>query len=398
MIPFRLFIFGLTVNSIWIGLTIYLYRRLTAPYDLSKRQRIACFCAGIFVALIVPCAFLTRLMRHVPGQEHLAFLGFATMGCVAVLVTFIVARDLVLLAVTGLRRAFKAPAVDPSKRRFFLQASNAGIAAAAAGVAGAGLQGGQQAPSVERIDLPIKNLHNDLIGLKIVQISDLHLGATSGVEEMKRVADRVQALEPDLIAVTGDLVDGPVEELAEGLAPLLKMSAPLGVHFCTGNHEYYAGWKPWCEHLQAKGWKVLINEHKLLQHGEAKVMVAGIPDRKAPRFEPTHACDLAKTLAGCGSPDLRLLLAHQPRSIAELKPGSFDLMLSGHTHGGQFFPFTLLVHLFQPLVAGLYREKDMWVYVNRGTTHWGPPLRLGARQEITLLTMRREATDPSPQR
>ena len=111
MIPFRLFIFGLTVNSIWIGLTIYLYRRLTAPYDLSKRQRITCFCAGIFVALIVPCAFLTRLMRHVPGQEHLAFLGFATMGCVAVLVTFIVARDLVLLAVTSLRRAFKAPAV-----------------------------------------------------------------------------------------------------------------------------------------------------------------------------------------------------------------------------------------------------------------------------------------------
>ena len=237
--------------------------------------------------------------------------------------------------------------------------------------------------------VPIDNLHADLEGLTIAQISDIHIGATATAKETERIAQIVNSLKPDLIAVTGDLVDGLVPDLAPDLQPLFAMQAPLGVHFCTGNHEYYVGWKPWCDHLKANGWKVHLNDHQVLRRGGASLLVAGIPDRRAPRFEPSHACDIEKTCGSAPPSDFKLLLAHQPRSIKEIPKGRFDLMLSGHTHGGQFFPFTILVHLAQPLVAGLYRRKDMWVYVNRGTAHWGPPIRLGSRQEVTLLTLKR---------
>ena len=387
MIPFRLFLFGLTVNSIWFGVTFYLYRRLTSPYDLSVRGRLAARLLAIFVALIVPCAFLTRLVRSWSGQETVAFIGFATMGTIGTLAVLVIVRDLLAFLWTRLGRAVGTPPVDEDRRRFLMQASTAGIAATAGALATAGLRGAQQAPQVEHVKLPIKDLHADLIGLRIVQVSDLHVGATSKRDAMERVAKQVNALKPDLVAVTGDLVDGPVPVLAADVEPLFSMQAPMGVHFCTGNHEYYAGWKAWCDHLQNRGWQVLINRHEMRQKGSAKLLVAGIPDNRAERFEPSHKCDLEAACAGADPADLKLLLAHQPRSMKHVQPGSFDLVLSGHTHGGQFFPFTLLVHFFQPLVAGLYRQKDMWVYVNRGTTHWGPPMRLGSRQEITLIEL-----------
>ena len=120
----------------------------------------------------------------------------------------------------------------------------------------------------------------------------------------------------------------------------------MGVHFCTGNHEYYAGWKPWCDHLSANGWRVHLNAHEVHRRGAASLMVAGIPDRFAPRHEPSHRCDLETTCGSAPQTDLRVLLAHQPRSLNELPKGHFDLVLSGHTHGGQFFPFTLLIICF----------------------------------------------------
>ncbi len=387
MIPLRLFLFGLTVNSIWIGVTVYLYRRLTGPYRLSKRARVAARLMAAFVALIVPSAFLTRLARDWSGQETVAFIGFVTMGTIGTLGVLMILRDTAFFLWLRGRRLRDAPPVDEQRRQFLLQVSTAGITATTAALATAGLRGGQQAPSVEHVKLPVTNLHADLVGLRIVQVSDLHVGATSKGEVMKEVAAQVNALKPDLIAVTGDLVDGPVDVLAPHVEPLLAMKAPLGVHFCTGNHEYYAGWKAWCDWLEDGGWHVLINRHEARQKGGANLLIAGIPDNRAYRFEASHRCDVDAACAGAEPADFKLLLAHQPRSLKHVQPGRFDLMLAGHTHGGQFFPFTLLVHLFQPLVAGLYRQKDMWVYVNRGTTHWGPPLRLGARQEITLIEL-----------
>ena len=389
MIPLRLFIFGLTVNTIWIGVTIYLYKRLTGPYELNPIARYSARALALFVAVIVPSAFLTRLVRDWSGQQTVAYLGFATMGSIGALATLLILRDLTLW-LWGRWHAWSHDGpVDPARREFLIRASTTGVAATSAGIAAAGIRGALQAPMVERISVPIDDLPTDLDGLTIAQVSDIHVGATATAKETERIATLVNSLNPDLIAVTGDLVDGPVRILAPDLAPLFAMKAPMGVHFCTGNHEYYAGWKPWCDHLTANGWKVHLNGNQVIKRGAGSIMVAGVPDLRATRFEPSHQCDIEKTCAGAEKADVKVLLAHQPRSLKDIPKGRFDLVLSGHTHGGQFFPFTVLIHLFQPLVAGLYRRKDMWVYVNRGTAHWGPPLRLGARQEITLLKLER---------
>ena len=389
MSPLRFLGFGLFITVMWSLISAYIYRRLTGAHTLSPRARTAARALAVFVALIVPSSFFTRLLPDLPGRSVIAYLGFATMGCVAILGTFLIARDVLLWLSTRWRSLRSDEPANPARRAFLIRSSNAGIAAASAGVAAAGLHGGRAEPIIERVEVPIEGLHPDLEGLRIAQVSDIHVGATATAAETQRIAAIVNSTEPDLIAVTGDLVDGTVSALAADLAPLFEMKAPMGVHFCTGNHEYYAGWKPWCDHLSANGWRVHLNAHEVHRRGAASLMVAGIPDRFAPRHEPSHRCDLETTCGSAPQTDLRVLLAHQPRSLNELPKSHFDLVLSGHTHGGQFFPFTLLIYLFQPLVAGLYRRKDMWVYVNRGTAHWGPPLRLGARQEVTLLTLTR---------
>lgn len=389
MNPLRLLIFGLTVTSIWSGISFYLYKRLSEPYELNPlaRNSVRALFAG--VALIVPITFFSRLIRDWPGQQTLAYFGYATMGSVGALAALVLIRDLAFWLVTRWHTFNSDEPINPERRAFLMRSSTVGIAAATAGIAAAGIRGARQAPAIERVTIPIAELHPDLEGLTIAQISDIHIGATATAEETARIAQIVNSLEPDLIAMTGDLVDGLVHDLERDLQPLFAMHAPLGVHFCTGNHEYYVGWKPWCDHLKANGWQVHLNDHQVLRRGDASLLVAGIPDRRASRFEPSHACDIEKTCGSAPPSDFKLLLAHQPRSVKEIPKGRFDLMLSGHTHGGQFFPFTILVHLAQPLVAGLYRRKDMWVYVNRGTAHWGPPIRLGSRQEITLLTLKR---------
>ena len=237
------------------------------------------------------------------------------MGCVAILGTFLIARDVLLWLSTRWRSLRNDEPADPARRAFLIRSSNAGIAAASAGVAAAGLHGGRAEPIIERVEVPIEGLHPDLEGLRIAQVSDIHVGADGCGTQ--RIAAIVNSTEPDLIAVTGDLVDGTVEALAADLAPLFEMKAPMGVHFCTGNHEY-AGWKPWCDHLSANGWRVHLNAHEVHRRGAASLMVAGIPDRFAPRHEPSHRCDLETTCGSAPQTDLRVLLAHQPRSLNEL--------------------------------------------------------------------------------
>ena len=380
---------GLTMGVVWFSITFYLYRRLARPFVERPRTVWAARGIAALVWVIVPVTFLSRLARHLPGQAEFAVFGYVVMGTVGALATFVLLRDGLLLGDAGLRRIRRKEPLDPSRREFLLRSSSAGIAVGTAGIAGTGLIQAMNPPVVERVPVPIEGLHPDLEGMTIAQISDLHVGATSRADDMQKIAEQVNALKPDLIAVTGDLVDGSVPQLSKDLEPLFGLKAPMGVFFCTGNHEYYAGWKPWCDHLAAGGWEVLLDEHRVVKKGGATVTVAGVTDLRATRMEPNHPCDPAKACAGAPESQLKLLLAHQPRTIARVEPGSYDLMLSGHTHGGQFFPFTLIVHLAQPLVAGLYRQKDTWVYVNRGTTHWGPPIRLGSAQEITLLELRK---------
>jgi len=191
-----------------------------------------------------------------------------------------------------------------------------------------------------------------------------------------------------MVAVTGDLVDGTVQELAHHVAPLAQLNSRHGTFFVTGNHEYYSGAHAWVDELRRLGLRVLMNEHVLLQHGDAALALAGVADFSAHHFDPSHRSDPHAAIAGV--PDhagVRVLLAHQPRSAAVAAQAGFHLQLSGHTHGGQFLPWTWFVRLQQPFTAGLNRWQDLWVYTSRGTGYWGPPKRLGAPSEITHLRL-----------
>jgi predicted MPP superfamily phosphohydrolase len=205
---------------------------------------------------------------------------------------------------------------------------------------------------------------------------------------VRRVVERCNALAPDLVALTGDIVDGPVPRLARHVAPLAALQPREGAFLVLGNHDCYAGPGPWIAQFRALGLRVLLNDHAVLERGGARLIVGGVVDPALERFDPgaVPRPDLAAA-PGAGRA-FRLLLAHNPRLAPLGRDAGFDLQLSGHTHAGQFFPWTLAVRLVHaPHVAGLSRLGRMWVYVSAGTGTWGPPVRLGTRPELTLLRL-----------
>ena len=241
---------------------------------------------------------------------------------------------------------------------------------------------------VRRVDVPIAGLPAALHGFSIVQLSDLHVGSTIKRQYIVRIVDAVNDLGADMIAVTGDLVDGSVRDLSRHTEPLSRLTSRHGTFFVTGNHEYYSGAGAWVQELRRLGFAVLMNEHVVIRHGGASVVVAGVTDINAGYFYPSHRSDPAAAMLGAPSgAGVRVLLAHQPRSAFAAEPAGFDLQLSGHTHGGQFFPWNFVVKLFHPFTTGLHRLGRLWVYISRGTGYWGPPKRLGAPSEITYLRL-----------
>lgn len=243
-------------------------------------------------------------------------------------------------------------------------------------------------PRVARVTVPIAGLPAPLHGFTIAQITDLHVGPTIKRAYVAGVVDRLNALQPDVIAVTGDLVDGEVDVLRPHIAPLAGMSARHGIFAVTGNHEYYSGVGPWVTEFERLGMQVLMNEHAVLEHNGAPLVIAGVTDFTAGKFDAAHASDPTRALAGApAGVTPTILLAHQPRSAPAAAEAGFDLQLSGHTHGGQFWPWSLFVPLQQPFTAGLHKLGRLWIYTSRGTGYWGPPKRFGAPSEITLLRL-----------
>jgi predicted MPP superfamily phosphohydrolase len=242
--------------------------------------------------------------------------------------------------------------------------------------------------AVRDVDVPIANLPAGLHGFTIAQISDIHVGPTIKRGYLDAIVKRVNRLAPDLIAVTGDLVDGSVKHLSPHTAPLGRLSARHGTFFVTGNHEYYSNADEWIAEIRRLGLTVLMNEHVVLQHQGASLLVAGVTDYSAHHHDASHRSDPKAAIAGAPvQVAVKLLLAHQPRSAAAAADAGFDLQLSGHTHGGQFFPWNLFVPLQQPFTAGLNRLRNLWVYTSRGTGYWGPPKRLWAPSEITRIRL-----------
>ena len=243
-------------------------------------------------------------------------------------------------------------------------------------------------PRVVDVAVPLLDLPPALEGFTIAQISDVHIGPTIKRDFLRRIVEIVNSLDVDLVAVTGDLVDGSVEQLAVHVEPLSHVRARHGAYFVTGNHEYYSGAPAWIAELRRLGLHVLLNEHVVLSHGGAQLVIAGVTDYSAHQFDPAQRSDPEAALAGAPSGlRPRVLLAHQPRTAAAAADAGFDLQLSGHTHGGQFWPWNLFVRLQQPFTAGLHRLGKLWVYTSRGSGYWGPPKRLGVPSEIARVRL-----------
>ena len=252
----------------------------------------------------------------------------------------------------------------------------------------AGFVGARRQARIVNVDVPLQNLPPALHGFSIVQISDIHVGTTIRMRYVERVVKSVNALKPDLIAITGDIVDGSVRELAVHTAPLAGLRSLHGAFFVTGNHEYYSGASAWTAEFVRLGLRVLLNEHAVIEHQGASLVIAGVTDFSSHRFNPSQRSDPHIALAGAPTDaSVKILLAHQPRSAPAAASAGFDLQLSGHTHGGQFWPWNLFVRFQQPFTAGLHRLNHLWIYVSRGTGYWSIPNRFGAPSEITRLRL-----------
>ncbi len=368
---------------------IYVAMRLMASASGPTTRWVVLLAVVALYALIL-AGFLARRRAGEPRGDRLAWGGFLALGCFSWLFVLTLLRDLVLIALAIAAAA--APALEGVARHASAATALAVPVLTLIAVV-LGLYNARHIPRVLDVDIPLAGLPAPLCGLTIVQVSDLHVGPTIKRHYVQAVVDVVNRLSPDIVALTGDLVDGGVARLSADVAPLATIQATIGVYAVTGNHEYYSGAQEWIAEFRRLGFDVLMNEHRVVRRGGATLVVAGVTDISAGHFDPDQASSPADALRGA-PPDAqaRLLLAHQPRSASDAARAGFDLQLSGHTHGGQFWPWRYVVPLQQPYVAGLHRLGELWIYVSRGTGYWGPPLRLGARSEITRLHLRRAAS------
>ena len=340
----------------------------------------------VLSALLMPLGLVARRVARPPLADTLAWMGLLCMGLFSSLFVLTVLRDVVLLAfalahtlgATWTQQVLPTLRVDSAVAVLLL-----GFLATVLGFWNA-----RRTAQVVRVDVPITNLPAALHGFTVAQITDIHVGPTIKAQYLQAIVRRVNTLDADMVAITGDLVDGKVHELADHVAPLAQLRSRHGSFFVTGNHEYYSGAHAWITELRRLGVQVLMNEHVVLQQGGASLVLAGVADFHADRFDKNHRSDPHAALAGAPlDAGVRVLLAHQPRSAFEAAKAGFDVQLSGHTHGGQFWPWNLFVPMQQPFTAGLRRLQDLWVYTSRGTGYWGPPKRFGAPSEITLLRL-----------
>jgi predicted MPP superfamily phosphohydrolase len=387
---------------IWISIIILAYfyvgRRIVNAAQLQGRPKRAVLILFIMLFLLSMIPFFIRIFGHfeTQGIDIVSRVGFAGLGLFSFLVSFIFLRDIGYALVrlmsklsSHLRTSEKKDTeiTDFERRRFLIHSTNLGIMSLATGFTGYSMFEATLTMQTENVIISLPHLPESFDGFRIVQFSDTHVGPTLKRAFIEKVAHHIQELNPDLIAFTGDLVDGTVDWLKDDVEPLKDLVAPNGQYFITGNHEYYSGAPPWIAHADKLGFDVLLNEHRVIGRGANQIVLAGVTDYSAGQFIPSQASDPFKAIAGAPSDLVRILLAHQPRSIFQASEAGFDLQLSGHTHGGQFFPWNYVATLNQPYIKGLYRHNNMFIYVNRGIGFWGPPMRLKNPPEITLIRL-----------
>jgi predicted MPP superfamily phosphohydrolase len=336
---------------------------------------------GVFVlAALVPLCFLATRWLPRPLNAPLAWIVYSWLGFALYLFLLTALSD----AGRTVAAVFGALPADPARRLMLARTIGAGIGAASGLIGLGGAANVARGFDLKRVRVPIARLPRAASGYSIVQMTDVHVGPTIGRDFVERIVSETNALAPDMVVITGDLVDGTVAQLAHLVEPLRNLRARDGVFFVTGNHEYYSGADAWIQHLAGLGVRVLRNERVAI--GDA-FDLAGVDDASAHRMLPDHGQDVAKALRGRDPSRAVVLLAHQPKAIGDALRADVDLQLSGHVHGGQMVPFNWLVRLDQPFVSGLHLVERTWIYVSTGTGYWGPPMRVGPGAELTRIEL-----------
>ncbi len=387
---------------IWIGIMalmlslgfFYMGWRLISPFHLhSPYKQFAWTSLALMYLIPFSSFFLVRFAEKY--SDSLSWIGYISLGFLSFTFTALIFRDVAWLLGFGGQKLFtlissSAQIIDTSKREFLLQTTNLGVIGIAGTLTAYGVYEARRKPGIVNVTIPIAKLPQEFDGFKIVQISDIHAGLTIKRDWIETVVKEVQHCSPDLIAFTGDMADGSVPHLQNDVAPLGELSAPYGKFFVTGNHEYYSGAEPWVNHARTLGYDVLMNEHRIITKNGSSFVLAGVTDYSGGQFYANHKSDPKKAVEGAPNDAAKILLAHQPRTLLHINDLDIDLALMGHTHGGQFFPWNLIATIVQPFIKGLnlYNNRT-WAYVSKGTGYWGPPVRVGARSEITVLTLKK---------
>jgi uncharacterized protein len=341
--------------AIYVVAHLYIWWRLALPLPAPSWQ-----IATALIVLLAPSFPVIMRIRHRLTRESgrpwllvgYIWFGFATYF---------------LLAAVG---SHIAVAFGASEQR----AAQISDAIAIAIVVG-GLVNVARGPVVKHVRVALPRL--PVPSYTIAHLTDVHVGSLIGREFIDTLVRRVNALKPDLIVITGDLVDGPLAELRPHVEPLRDLRARDGVYAVTGNHEFYWNVEAWLHHIRSLGVRVLRNEHVTI---DGALELAGVDDS-------SFGEDVPRAVAGCDPALPLVLLAHHPRTISRAVDAGVDLQLSGHTHGGQLLPWGWLARIWDPVVAGLRRFGTTWLYVSHGTGYWGPPLRVGTRCEIAAITL-----------
>ena len=374
---------------------LYLWKRLVKDTTRPGQARWILTAVLLALAVLLVAALILPRVVGLADSAWIAWPGYLWFGLAAYLFLTSLTLEPVRLL---LRRWARRPPDEPDtsdtatlNRRLFLARTTAAAAGAASvGLVGYGFATAVGPPDLLRVPVRLRKLDPAFAGYRIAVVSDIHLGPLAGRAHTERIVEMVNAATPDLVAIVGDVVDGTVEELGPAAAPLRDLVARDGTYFVTGNHEYFVD-DPfaWLRELERLGMRPLRNENTRLRRGPAVLNLAGVNDLEGESH--SDAPDLNAALDGTDPAAPTVLLAHQPVMVTEAAARNVDLQLSGHTHGGQMWPFHYLVRTAQPSLAGLSTIDGTQLYVTRGAGFWGPPVRVGAPPDITVLTLEPEA-------
>jgi len=378
--------------AVHVGVTYYLWRRLVHDTGVRGRARTIVTAALIVFMTLTPVTIMAMRLHAGWLQDWLAWIAFPWMGLAALTFLLLVARDAVRAAAWLARRAARRPAApaDPERRQLLARVTGGAIVTAAVGTGAVGARVALGEHRVETIEVTLAKLPPALDGFTLAQVSDIHIGMTIGrgfVEDVVAVTNRIGA---DLIVLTGDLIDGGARYVAARAEPLAGLRAPHGVFAVTGNHEFYSGVHEWLPVLEGFGIRFLHNERVAIERGGAAFDLVGIedPSGESHGWPP----DLDRALLGRDPARATVLLAHQPRQVHDAATHGIDLQLSGHTHGGQIWPWHYVVRLQQGgLLSGRDQIGDTQLFTSRGVGYWGPPIRVGAPPEIVRIVLRAPA-------